>query len=80
MEAVLARRVPEMDLRFCQRRGWHASVVIAFMLMPDSTDDDLFRVMDFEQRNATGTAERNDEFTHKCAFSNLSATERTVSQ
>ena len=43
-------------------------MVIAFMLMPHGTDDDLIGISNFEQCNVTGTAESNDEFANECAI------------
>ncbi len=48
--------------------------------MPYGTDDDLIGVSNIEQCNVAGTAERNDEFAHECAFTSLSATKRAVCQ
>jgi hypothetical protein len=46
--------------------------------MPNNSDDDLLRILNFEQSNVAGTAERNDEFTQEWTSPRLSATEWAV--
>jgi two-component system OmpR family response regulator len=63
------------DLGLAQREGLSVlrrqtgcdSVVVAFALMPNGTDEDRLGVADLEHRHIARSAEGNDEFTHKGA-------------
>jgi hypothetical protein len=57
-----------------------ASVIVAFVLMPDRTNDDLLGVTYFEQGHVARPAKRDDEFSHKGGIPHFSTAKRTVGQ